>query len=523
MKLKFSNDKSKIILTEASNREIHQLKLWLIRYAKNYRFMQKFKLGVWDGKIDHFKDGYIRFGLWQEVYKCCKEYEYKFDIPKEDFPFDNKITIDNVQKFSDEFYHGYRTLKTKDDPEGKEFKPYDHQINSVFKMLKYKFGLIEVATAGGKSLIFGTFLFYYLKNINPNGKILLVVPNVSLVLQFHDDILDYNFGYNKENKNPFDLKIHEIMSDKPRKYRGEGEPNIYIGTYQSIEKYPETWLRQFDIVVTDEAHTCTAITLEKILSTTFGSAKYRLGMSGTYPNEESAEFLSIISLMGPKLLTVGSKVLREKNIISDVKIKIILLNHNDQRFADSISVIKKSGNGQKAYQLEKDYIQASSLRREFIFKLVNRFEQNSLLLFYNVDYGEIMFNYLKDNLIKKDLYYIDGGTSSDKRSHILKEMEKTDGNTKILCASFGTLSTGINVKAISNIVFMDSFKSDRIIRQSIGRGLRLHFEKRKLHVFDLVDIFHKTYKNTLYKHYESRRDEIYKKQEFPYDEMKIVL
>lgn len=523
MQFKFSQDKSKLILTVATNNELHQLKLWLIRYATNYRFKQKFKLGIWDGKIDHFKDGYIRFGLWNELYKCCKEHGYSFNVPKEDFPFDTKIQYEDVENFCNEFYKDHRTTKSEKNPEGDVFKPYDHQMESIYKLLKYKFGLVEVATAGGKSLIFSTLVFYYLKHINPNAKFLLIVPSINLVTQMYDDILDYNIGYNKENKNPLNLRVLEIMSDKPRKVRDGEEPNIYIGTYQSLEKYPESFFRQFDVVATDEAHKAAAKTLESILSSTFGSAKIRFGMSGTFPDDDSAEFLSICSLLGPKLLTIGSKKLMEKNIISDVKIKSLILYHNDINFASSIMSIKKGGNSKKAYQLEKEYVQESSLRREFIGKLVSRFDQNSLLLFHTIEYGQNMFNYLRDNIAHKDFYYIDGSTSSEKRNFIKKAMEDTSGNPKILVASFGTLSTGVNIKSICNIVFLDSFKSDQLIRQSIGRGLRLHADKKKLHVFDIVDVFHKSFKNTLYKHYEVRKNSIYKKQEFPFDEIKVAL
>ena len=81
---------------------------------------------------------------------------------------------------------------------------------------------------------------------------------------------------------------------------------------------------------------------------------------------------------------------------------------------------------------------------------------------------------------------------------------------KILIASFGVFSTGISVKAITNIVFVDSYREPKIIRQAIGRGLRLHKEKTKLIVFDLVDVFHPDYKTILWKQYESRRDELFK-------------
>lgn len=73
------------------------------------------------------------------------------------------------------------------------------------------------------------------------------------------------------------------------------------------------------------------------------------------------------------------------------------------------------------------------------------------------------------------------------------------------------------------MVFADSFKSDRIVRQSIGRALRLHKDKEKAMVFDIVDQFHNEYKGVLYKHFVSRKTEIYDKQEYPYDETRISL
>ena len=100
-------------------------------------------------------------------------------------------------------------------------------------------------------------------------------------------------------------------------------------------------------------------------------------------------------------------------------------------------------------------------------------------------------------------------------------MKINDDKTKVLIASFGTFSTGINIPTIYNIVFADSFKSDQIIRQSIGRGLRLTKGKTKLVVFDIVDRFHIKFTNILYNQYISRRDNIYKKQEFPFQELKI--
>lgn len=519
MKFKLNADNTKLILTQAEKGEYNQLKLFLTRKVNNYRFMKRYKLGVWSGDIDYFKDGFIDFGLWKEVHNCCKEYGYQFIVEnKEQFPINQVIKKEEVQEFVDTFYKEHKTS------DGKPFIPYDHQVDAIFQILKYKYGIIEVATAGGKSLIFGTLLFYYLKNVNPDAKFLLIVPNISLVTQFYNDLNDYNYGYNSENKQPLDIRIDEVMSDKPRKYRDdEKKPNIYIGTYQSLEKWPREWFRQFDVVATDEAHTAKANTLISILSRTFGSAKIRFGMSGTYPHANSVEILTIQSLLGPKLINISAKKLMDKGLISNVKIKSILLHHDNRKFAEGVYNIKKRGDGQRAWQLEREYVQNSAKRKTFIKNLVDKFKSNSLVLFHTIDYGTDLFNYLKDNCQGKDVFYIDGSTSMEKREYIKKVMEDTTGNVKILVASFGTTSTGVNIKAITNIIFAQGFKSQQIVRQSIGRGLRLHSKKNKLMVFDIVDIFHVDYKTILWKQYESRRDDIYKKQSFPMDELKVKL
>jgi superfamily II DNA or RNA helicase len=519
VKFKLNQDNTKLILIESTKGEYNQLKLYLTRKVNNYRFMKRVKLGVWDGNIDMFKNGFIDFGLWQEVYQCCKQYGYKFIIENQDqFPINKDISKEKFQEFVYDFYKNH---KTKD---GKPFIPYEHQIEAIYQLLKYNYGILEIATAGGKSLVFGTLLFYYLRNVNPDAKFLLIVPNISLVTQFYNDLNDYNYGYNNDNLNPCSIRIDEVMSDNPRKYRiDEQKPNIYIGTYQSLEKYPREWFKQFEVVAADEAHTAKAQTLISILTKTFGSAKIRFGMSGTYPSPSSSEILTIQSLLGPKLINISAKQLMDKGLISTVKIKAILLHHDNHKFAEAVYNIKKRGDGQKAWLLEKEYVANSAKRKTFIKNLVDKFTSNSLVLFHNIEYGTELFNFLKDNCQNKDVFYIDGETSVEKRDYIKNKMEDTSGNPKILVASFGTTSTGVNIKAITNIIFAQGFKSDQVIRQSIGRGLRLHSEKNKLIVFDIVDIFHDSFKTTLWKQYESRRDDIYKKQKYPFDELKIKL
>ena len=53
-------------------------------------------------------------------------------------------------------------------------------------------------------------------------------------------------------------------------------------------------------------------------------------MSGTYPEKDTAELQTIESLIGPILLTVKATELMKKGLISHVKIKALILQHEDK-------------------------------------------------------------------------------------------------------------------------------------------------------------------------------------------------
>jgi superfamily II DNA or RNA helicase len=104
-----------------------------------------------------------------------------------------------------------------------------------------------------------------------------------------------------------------------------------------------------------------------------------------------------------------------------------------------------------------------------------------------------------------------------------KLIVKEKNSVKVLVASYGTLSTGVSITAIFNVIFADSFKSEQIIIQSIGRALRKHSDKKIATIFDIVDVFDPAnMNNILYKHYKER-EKFYKNRKYPYKEIKMNL
>ena len=249
MKFRYDKDTEKIIVTEAERLEYNQCQLWLKRHVKGYKFMMPYKLGFWDGQLDYFNNGQINMGLWKELVKAMKEIGSNFQLEnKQDFPVDRNIQLEDVQSFCDEFFKNHYIEK-----DGKQIKfdPRDYQVDTAFKILKNRYCLASVATSGGKTLIMSIIMFYIMTNINPNAKFLVIVPSITLVVQTTDEIYSFNTAFKKSHDMELDVRIEEVMSQSPRKF-GKENPNVYIGCYQSLEKWPKEFFEQFDCVIVDE-------------------------------------------------------------------------------------------------------------------------------------------------------------------------------------------------------------------------------------------------------------------------------
>ena len=157
--------------------------------------------------------------------------------------------------------------------------------------------------------------------------------------------------------------------------------------------------------------------------------------------------------------------------------------------------------------------------------MITKTTKNSLVLFSDIknEYGRTIFNWLKENT-EKNVYYIDGGTKNENRDYYKKQMEEQE-NT-IIIASIGTFSEGIDIKNLFNIFIVESYKSHFIVRQVLGRGMRLHPGKDKIMVIDFYDNFEygKGFqkKNYLMRHADARQ-QIYKDKRFPFKTFKVIL
>lgn len=323
----------------------------------------------------------------------------------------------------------------------------------------------------------------------------IVVPNTTLVMQLKDDWEDYNNG-------KLDLKIKQVYGGAK-----DGDPgyDVVVGTFQSLTKKTLDFYKGVNIVFIDECHTSKTVSVKAIIEKCRDSV-YRFGLSGTVQEDNSADFTTIVALLGPMVKSIPPKFLFQEGYATPVKFKIIVLDYQNEEIKSKLYDIRRGRQmeGSQILALEKKIIISSNARFKLITQLAQKTSKNTLILFSNIkdQYGKKIYNWLNENT-DKVCFYVDGSVSKEHREFYKKEMEK--GENRILVASFTTFSTGISIKNIHNIFFVESYKSEIIVKQSIGRGMRQIHGKDSFNIVDIVDdLSYEKHQNLLYKHGKAR-------------------
>jgi superfamily II DNA or RNA helicase len=421
----------------------------------------------------------------------CKEYKHELILNGITRLFDTSIKAADFEAWAADFF------------EGSEIKPRDYQIEAAYNILKFRNCLSELATSAGKTLISFMVVSYILEK-QKASRILFIVPNVSLVVQASEDFQDYNW------RNQAQIKVQQIYSgQKIRAGR-----NVVIGTYQSLVKKDKAYFEQFDAVIIDETHKAKSQSIKTILGKCT-AANYRFGLSGTIPKAGTLDRLTLMAHTGPVITEVSANFLQGEGHIAGCKVKVIKMDYAPDTTKNAFREMSQNRYESKdVYKFESNYVIQSPGRLAFICSIISRVKGNGLVLFHRIEHGKRIYEKLRQES-DKVVYYVDGNTDKDIREEYKKKMEL--GAELVIVASYGTFSTGISINKIHNIFFTESFKSEVIIRQSIGRGLRKHKSKTDVNIIDFVDdLSSPDWDNYLIRHSKARQ-KIYREQKFPFE------
>lgn len=433
-------------------------------------FIPAVRKRFWDGYLRLFslQTNQIYLGLYPYLQQFCEERGYTFEGYE---PDEDNFTFDKFQQI------------VKDIP----LELRDYQKKAVaFAAQKQKCILVS-PTASGKSLIIYSLLRYnFLKK---NGRVLVIVPTTSLVEQMAKDFSDYGFKGNI-------AKLYGGNKDISNSH-------VVVTTWQTMTRMGKDFGNNFGMVVGDEAHLFQAKSLTKIMES-LTEVKYKIGTTGTLQDTVTHK-LQLEGLFGPAYYVTTSKELMESGTLANLSIKCLVLDYDK----DERKLVSKM-----SYQEEMDWIVRNEKRNNFIKNLIKDLKGNTLVLFQFVEkHGKPLYDML-DKLDRK-VFFVFGGTDAVDREKVREIVEKE--KDAIIVASFGTFSTGVNIKRLHNIVFSSPSKSKIRNLQSIGRGLRKGTDKDDVVLYDVADdLSHNKNTNYTLRHF-SERINIYSKENFTYE------
>jgi superfamily II DNA or RNA helicase len=433
------------------------------------KFMPAVRNRVWDGKIRLFNSvtRTVYTGLRDYIVDFCGVRGYNC-IVDERLAATTPFTIDDVDDLA-------KTLKLS-------MEPRNYQKNAVAHAITNKRAMLVSPTASGKSMIIYMIARYY-----PMKK-LIIVPTTGLVAQLASDFHEY--GYTDD--------IHMITAGASK----DIDTEITITTWQSIYKLPRKWFEQFQVVIGDEAHLFKAKSLTTIMSKLV-NCPYKFGFTGTLDDSQTHK-LVLEGLFGPVEKVVSTSELIEQKHLAELKINICILDHSSEN---------KAKMARASYRDEVNYIIASKARNDFLIELCKELKGNTLLLYALVEkHGKVLYNMVQE--LDKPSFFIHGGVSGEERNEVRAIVEKEE--RAIIVASYGTFSTGVNIRRLNNIVFASPSKSKIRVLQSIGRGLRKDPGNMGTRLYDIVDNLSKgKWVNYTARHY-SDRVKLYNDEQFPY-------
>ena len=451
------------------------------------RFLPSVRLGRWNGKTSYFSLGGSTYvNLLPEILPLLVQAEY--DIELEDIR-DYKTTFEFTEVTADTFKH---KVWPKNHPmAGEPVILRDYQIEIINNYFKNPQALQEIATGAGKTLITAVLSLA----IEPYGRSIVIVPNVSLVGQTEADYINLGldvgvyYGGRKEYNKTHTICTWQSLGNMLKNTKA-GEAEVDIGDF----------IEGVVCVIVDEVHQAKADVLKTLLTTVMGQIPLRWGLTGTIPKAKF-ESMSLTVSLGPVIGSLSASTLQEQGVLSNCHVNILQLQ-------DGVEFPN--------YQTELKYLVENSQRMDCIASRIFKIKDtgNTVVLVDRIEAGKILHLQLEElGVPEDDVVFVSGGTKSTTRTDHYDDI--ATATNKIIIATYGVAAVGINIPRIFNVVLIEPGKSFVRVIQSIGRGIRKAEDKNFVNIWDI------TSSCKFAKRHLTQRKTFYKDALYPFDVEKI--
>ena len=435
-------------------------------------FSEAYRRGRWDGRkhLFNLKKSEIPAGLVAYVVKKLKE---KYE--------DIKITVTDSRE-SAAPATAARGLDVEGRLKGMFGKDkFDYQMEAAEACLRYKRGILKIATNGGKSVISAAVTRHLCVPT------LFVVPGKDLLYQILRSYADF-LGLQEED-------IGVI-----------GDGHFNVGSWVTIaiddslynklesgdlDKYKNYW----DLVWFDECHTTGSDTLYNAADKL--TAYYRFGLSGTPLDRSDGATLRLIAQTGEVIYEVKNTLLVERGISVQPLVKFIRVDQPK---------VPSTRKGKKLTYMEvynEAVVENPFLNSKIADCAINFLNEGKqcIIMVDKLLQGEI----IDEMLFSISGKFLHGSLSSKERKESFQKF--VEGEYRYLIGT-SIMNQGIDMDCIDVLIFAGGGKAAIPTLQRAGRGLRSGNNRSEVVIVDVINTCHKW----LIKHTQ-QRIETYKKEE----------
>lgn len=344
-------------------------------------------------------------------------------------------------------------------------------------------GIVSVVTGGGKTL-FSFFCISKFKTDYPLGKVVIIVPTLTLLDQWLLSIID-EFGISADQISIFSGE------EKPDRFK---QVNILV-INTARKKLKDLKTKDQCLLIVDECHRAGSLLNSQVLEGNYGAT---LGLSATPKREyDSGLKKYLIPSLGPIIYEYGYlEALKDSVIVPFAlkNVKIDLLNHEKKEYdrvtQKLIALMKKDesvglGIDRKIIQrlmIKRSRISSSALNRvPLSVKLAEMHKSESLIIFHeSIEGANSIHELFNKRGISSVLYHSKIGP--DIRRDNLRLFKKGIFRVLITCKA---LDEGMNVPQASIAIIASSTASTRQRIQRLGRVLRPSRDKQDACIYTI--------------------------------------
>ena len=476
----------KLVIKDQVNVKFENLDLkWRQRLHNKFKYQVPYafhlpsvKLGRWDGKIAFFGLGGTTYlYLVEQILPILEDGGVYVELDDQRPKFEVEFT-----KIDKDYMSNIKWPDTHP-AAGQQIQLRDYQVETINKFLEETQSIQEIATGAGKTIITAALC----KLVEPYGRTLTIVPNKSLVTQTEEDFITCEldtgvyYGDRKEVGRYNTIATWQSLNVLEKKAKNEHSTEF------------KEFCEGINTVIVDEVHMAKADVLKRLLTGPLAHCQIRWGLTGTVPKAEF-EYMGIKVSLGEVTNKIPAKELQDKGVLAQCHVNVL-------QTLDTVEF--------KNYQEELKWLTTDSNRMSWIAKTIEHISTsgNTLILVDRISAGEILEKKLKDSV------FISGSTKTLERKEHYDEVSTTQN--KIIIATYGVASVGINIPRIFNLVLIEPGKSFVRVIQSIGRGIRKAEDKENVQIWDI------TSSCKFAKRHLTQRKKFYKEANYPYNIEKV--